>query len=267
MNDGATAYGGAALVNATPTDSPARMRGSRCWSVVKFALPIRRLRARRRDRTLRVLPDVNQPSPPPPPGGEPRPRPRDGRALFGIPAGWSRKAEAGFPPIEPKSRRARIRPARLRHVLSPIHEHVDQRTPHLARCAERAGVVAIAPHSTAPAEHAIDRARKANREPCRAARQRFLVGRLDHEVNVIRLHREMDDPKPDTRSTADRPPHLQKHPLFSQTRQPSFGAQRQVQWMPLRVVRPRGVRHARTSTRGLSASPRSPATPRSKRKL
>jgi hypothetical protein len=60
-------------------------------------------------------------------------------------------------------------------------------------------VVAILPNASYPAHHAVDRAGEPYRRTHDPARQRDFVVRLDEQVDVIGLHREVDDSKPRSR--------------------------------------------------------------------
>jgi hypothetical protein len=70
---------------------------------------------------------------------------------------------------------------------------------------------------SSPTDHTIDRPREPNRHTHDAARQRNLVVGLDEQVDVIRLHGEMDDPKPRPRRLRERRANRRKHLLFAQT--------------------------------------------------
>jgi len=71
--------------------------------------------------------------------------------------------------------------------LKDIHEAI----PHLAWSFEWSRVEAIAPYSAASAEDAVHRLGKPYPEALEAARERASVFRLDYEVNVVDLDREV----------------------------------------------------------------------------
>src|SRR6266702_2125648 len=50
-----------------------------------------------------------------------------------------------------------------------------------------------------PLERSVERARQAHGKTRHPAGEQILVSRLDHHMNVVGLHRELNDPKPDPR--------------------------------------------------------------------
>src|SRR5260370_2301847 len=60
-----------------------------------------------------------------------------------------------FPPVEQRRRRAGIERHGLRRMLVPVHQHVDDSIPDLARRLQRARVIALAPHIAVPLEDAV----------------------------------------------------------------------------------------------------------------
>lgn len=90
------------------------------------------------------------------------------------------------------------------HVLAPVAEYVDQRVPHLARSRERTRVVAIAPHASAPIEHAIHRPRDADGEPLDSTRAPRRRVRFHEEMEVIALDREVEKPEVSARRGGQR---------------------------------------------------------------
>ena len=99
------------------------------------------------------------------------------------------------PPVEPRSRAARIDAGRGAEMLSKIEEDVDQSVADLPWGRQRAGMVPVAPHGPAPPPDAIERAGHATGEAIDAGTQAVAGGRLHDEMNVIGLNREMDDAK------------------------------------------------------------------------
>jgi len=90
-------------------------------------------------------------------------------------------------------------------------------------------VIAIAPHRAAYAQRAIHRARQANREAAKTTRKDVLVMRLDDEVDVIFLNRELDDTKriADSRRSipfADGRAHLPEDAALAKWRKASASA-------------------------------------------
>src|SRR5262249_17938317 len=109
---------------------------------------------------------------------------------------WRRRRRREFPPLEPPRGRARVEALRVTNVLLPVGEHVNKSVPHFTRRSKRASVVAIRPHLPPPIERAVDRERHANRKSSHPFREVELVLRLDHQVNVVALYREVQDPEP-----------------------------------------------------------------------
>jgi len=79
-------------------------------------------------------------------------------------------------------------------VLVPVAMHVLQRAPHLLEAAQDVRVITVGKDLPAPPELAIDGFGDANREPLHPARQATLVLRLEQQVNVIALDRELHEP-------------------------------------------------------------------------
>lgn len=65
-------------------------------------------------------------------------------------------------------------------------------------------MVAVGPDRAAALERAVDGARGADGESLHAARQRVVVGGLDDQVEVIRLHRVMNEGEAGVRRAGDR---------------------------------------------------------------
>src|SRR5262249_18101892 len=78
---------------------------------------------------------------------------------------------------------------------APVVEHVRQRVARIARGLDLLRTVAIPKDRPAPAVACEDRARAVDREALHAARQSSLVGRLDEQMEMRRLDRQMDDPE------------------------------------------------------------------------
>jgi len=76
-------------------------------------------------------------------------------------------------------------------VLAKVLQDVDERMTHLARCRERASVIAVHPDSTATSERPIDRLRDADRESLYAAPQLAVRFGFHQQMNVVVLHAEV----------------------------------------------------------------------------
>src|SRR5262249_24487983 len=104
-------------------------------------------------------------------------------------SGGRRRGEA----VEPRRRRECIDSGHEDSVLFGVHEDVDEGEANGARACELASVVPVAPDLACHVERAVDGARETNRETLGAARKHVARLRLDDEVDVVVLHRKLDD--------------------------------------------------------------------------
>src|SRR5262249_30187540 len=153
---------------------------------------------RRSSSRARAFLDPDQPVPPPPDDGEPRPRPHH-RSRHR----WDRRPRS-TPPAEPRSRRAGFDPSLTAPMLLEVHQDIYEPVPHLARRAEGPGVVTVTPYRTPASESTVDGARDADGEAPHAFGQGSSGFRFDEEVEMIVLHREMNDPEALGRSRGQR---------------------------------------------------------------
>ena len=72
-------------------------------------------------------------------------------------------------------------------------------------------MIAVAPHLAGAPQRAIDRARDPDDEPSRAARERLLIVRLDDQVEMIALHREVNEAKGRPAGGAESRANLRKY--------------------------------------------------------
>jgi len=135
-------------------------------------------------------------------------------------------------------------------VLASVHQHVDNPNANHAGRFQRARVISIAPDRPANAERTIHCARQPNREPSHPAREHVPIRRLDDEVRVIVLDRELDDAK----RVADRRrkagfanglAHFAKEPHVAKRGQTGAGPERDMDGMCRGVTRPRPMRRVR----------------------
>jgi hypothetical protein len=76
-------------------------------------------------------------------------------------------------------------------------------------------MVAVTPNISFAPAHPVDRTRKTNRQPGHSPGEGERVVRLDDEMDVILLDREVNHTKPRTRSLGERAPNPKKHYLLS----------------------------------------------------
>ena len=83
----------------------------------------------------------------------------------------------------------------LREVPSRVQQHVGQRVPHFARCAQDVQVVAIGEHGPVKAEDTVHGPGKSRTERLHSAREIARARGLDHGVHVIVLDRVVNQPE------------------------------------------------------------------------
>ncbi len=160
-----------------------------------------------------------------------------------------------FPTLEPFSGGAGVQAHRFRNVLAPIHDHVNQTTPHLARCSQCSRVKSVAPKSAAPPENTVEGTRHTSREPGHSTREADLVPCFDQQMHVIRLHREVHDAKPRKPRLHQRPSNLCERNLPAQTGESACGAQSHVHGMAFLVVGASAVRNPARAPFGFRPAP------------
>jgi hypothetical protein len=80
-------------------------------------------------------------------------------------------------------------------MLCRIQEDVGDGSPHLKGRGQIASVVTLAEEGAPSAELAVDQAGDVRQETLQTSRQRPRGRSLTHEMDVVRLNREVDDPK------------------------------------------------------------------------
>ena len=146
-------------------------------------------------------------------------------------------------------------------MFAPVLQHVNERIPDFARGFEPSHVIAVTPDSSATAEDAVHRLRKSDGESLDAPRQRAAVLRLDHEVEVIALYGELENPKATSRSQCQAATDGAKKPTRAQGGQYPLRAQRYVRGMSSPVKQSPPVWHADLPSGWLAASARTSTTP------
>ena len=146
-------------------------------------------------------------------------------------------------------------------------KHIDEAIPHFAGSRERSRVEAVGPYPPASAEHAVHRPGKAYAEPLETSRKCASVLRLDHEVDVIGLDRELENPELTPGSPREPAANGQDDPLLPQGGQQAIGAKSHVHRMSPLVLRPSPVRDADLSSGRFAAGPAASPTPGAKTDL
>jgi hypothetical protein len=114
-------------------------------------------------------------------------------------------------------------------------------------------MIPVHPHAAATAELSIDRLRQTNSEALHPPREgRSLVG-LDEQVHMIRLDREVHDPKPEGRCGGERASDDWEHVPASKRWESGNSPQRDVYGMPAIVKRTSAMRYAGLGPARLSA--------------
>jgi hypothetical protein len=156
-----------------------------------------------------------------------------------------------------------------RRVVTLVEEHVRERVPHLARRAERDGVVAIGEDAPTATKRSIELLREADAEALHSTRQRGATRGLDEEVEVVGLRAPLDDPQADAAARRGERTHEHPHPeLRSQAGQITPDPQRHVHRRPPIEPGTRRVHHPHATDASVFARaprPRSRATSSRKR--
>ena len=147
-----------------------------------------------------------------------------------------------------------------------ICEAIDERVANLARAREIATVVAISPDAPTPAaERSIEEAIRADGEALHPTRESGIVLRLDDEMQMIVLHRELHDAEVVSPSPANGALERCEERLRAEARETARRAHRDMQRVPILVHGTAAMAHLgkraglRPRTRLLLARPREPA--------
>lgn len=151
-------------------------------------------------------------------------------------------------------------------MLPAIVEHVRQGPPDFTRRSQDVLVKAVAEDPATTPPQLVERASQPHQQPAHPARESGAVGRLDDEVQVIGLHRELR--QPESVPFTSRGERLQDGSMSA--RPPQGGQPSGVYRMTGCMRRPRTVRHTRPITLRFapgSSPPPSPTVPVRKRGL
>ena len=164
------------------------------------------------------------------------------------------RTKIATPALEPARRRARIDPRADRSVVQRVLQHVAQRPLHLERRAQEPREEAVAEALALAVERAVQALGDPDREALHRSRQRDLVARLDDQVQVVRLHRELADARAEALGRReDRALDDAVELARAQARQPLDDLHRDVR---RHAIAERGARHVRHTTfRGRTLAP------------
>jgi hypothetical protein len=147
-------------------------------------------------------------------------------------------------------------------VFLEVHEDIDEGIPNLAWARQSTAIPSIPPKWPAAPDRAVHSPSKANGQPAHASRERAPVRRFDEEMQMIRLHRKMDDAKCARRGLRERSDNGLERPRRAQVRPPTTGAKRHVHWVRSAVSGTSAMRRRRPRAGPLSTRPRTPPAPR-----
>lgn len=191
---------------------------------------------------------------PPAPRGEPRPRRGHGRRFDG-------RARRRLPTLEPRRGASRVDARRRAQVLPEVEQHVDQPSPSLRGRSKGVRMIAAVPDGAPAPDGPIDCLRAPHSQPLEPSHERERDVALDEEVDVIALHREVNDAERFFVRGRQRTLHERKHARRSQRRQASARPQSHMHRPSSPVPRPRPMRRARTRRHQFPPRPHAPAAP------
>ena len=111
-------------------------------------------------------------------------------------------------------------------MLTKILQHIDDRRAHLAGCVKCTGMVAVGPDSTASGRSAVDTAGAAAGEALKSPGEGAAIVGFDHEMKVVSLNGEVDDPEVGTIGPCERLVQDREDPFRSQGRQAAIRTKR-----------------------------------------
>jgi hypothetical protein len=151
---------------------------------------------------------------------------------------WQRDLGERPEAVELRGRRAGVEPpgrqtqAGLRPVPLIVSEHVNEHPAHLKRRAQCARVIAVVEKPALAARAGVHSASQTDREPLHASSERAPVCGFHDEMQVIALHRIMDQAHAEAFTCAgERAPHCAKDLAAPQTSHTAHDPQRDVKRM------------------------------------
>jgi hypothetical protein len=146
-------------------------------------------------------------------------------------------------------------------VFPEIAEHISERVTRCPRRRQSPSVPTIGPEPARPRDEPIHAPGNAHHQASHPHRKRPLVAGLDEQMEVIRLHGEVDDPKNAMMtSIRGRDGTFQRWKDELRAERSKCGTQRHVHWLSRRMLGSSAVRRRRTWPR-FSPGPLSPPTP------
>jgi hypothetical protein len=106
-------------------------------------------------------------------------------------------------------------------MLPEVVEYVHEGVAHLARRPEEMRVESIAPDLASPMQHTVDRLGRADGEALDAAGEACGTLGLDHEMQMIGLHGEVQDTEGRGRRVRQRCPHRGEQRVTAERREPA----------------------------------------------
>lgn len=159
-------------------------------------------------------------------------------------AGLCDEREGTSPSVEPCSRATGIDCRRGAQMLSEIEEHVDQPAAYFTWGSKCVGVVTVAPDRALASRASIDGPRASNRQPLHPPRQRALSLGFDDQMQMVGLHREMNEAKRSPATFPEPALQLPKNHLRAKRGNPPDCPQRDVHRMSFIVLRPAIMRRS-----------------------
>ena len=92
-------------------------------------------------------------------------------------------------------------------MFSKVLQHVDECMTHLARRCEHPRVISPGPHIAPPSKQVIDGLRDADRQSLEASLERDVSIAFHEQMDVIRLHAELEQAKRRLRCPLERSSH------------------------------------------------------------
>ena len=168
----------------------------------------------------------------------------------------------GAPPsIEPRPRAPRVDPRRRAQMLSEVQQDVDEAAARLGGRAERVRMIATPPYRALPPQRSVDGLRAAHGQPLQPTNERDRFVSLDDEMDMVALHREVDDAKRGLLRGRERPPQEREDARRTERGKCLSRPQGDVNGPSRLMPRPRSVRRAGPCRDERPASAPAPPSP------